>query len=393
MGKWQAAYWGEKSLDVYRIDGEKRTELIYSGPPEKLLPRKGMQRRVLILGRSNVLRLRKQYPPAKIDKLMLAVEMEAPTLFPITDCSFHCRIAETYASHVVLDIWAWDSKPVEQLRKSFPFRFIIPEDLTFLSLPFGISIYTSGSMVHVLACGDGRFMEAASYPVADFSKADLERFLTGIAHNFPLIKEIRFYGNTFVDVPQPLVSCVKRLPENDCPPFLEAAAGISIKPFRQKAGISPWNINRTMLLRLAVYAVLSYGLMLFLTLNNYDKALTDLKNKTAAVERELNLLEHGGIAQDDQEAISDFEAKQKEIVSPLKIMNILASELPEGCHVKSLILNNGVLDTTVSVADPLLLIKRLSRSEKIGKVNLKGAPTKDGSTGAYTCVLSLEMKP
>jgi len=44
-------------------------------------------------------------------------------------------------------------------------------------------------------------MDAASYPAADFSKADLGLFLTGLSDSASLIKEIRFYGKTTVDVP------------------------------------------------------------------------------------------------------------------------------------------------------------------------------------------------
>ena len=394
MSKLQAAYLGEKGVEIYQMAGQGQAELLYSGFLDGLKPIPGgMQRRILILGRSKVIRIRKQYPPMKLDKLLRAVEMEAPALFPIVNCSFHCKIVETYPTHVILDVWAWERGPLELLRKSFAFDYVIPEDLSFLFSPSGIYIYPYGSMIHVIACGEGRFMDAASYPAAGFSKADMELFLTGIADSASLIKEIRFYGDTSVDLPSAFISCVKNIQRFDSPPFMKAIQGISIKPFRQKNGIWPLKISREVLLRFAIYTVLAYGLMLYLTLNNYDRALLNLKNKIMTADKEINLLSPGSAFQGEQEAITDFEARMKETVPPLKILDVLATALPEESYLKSLVLNNGILELTVSARDPLMVIKKLSRSEKIGKVDLKGSPIKETSSGIYNFAVSVEIKP
>jgi hypothetical protein len=248
-------------------------------------------------------------------------------------------------------------------------------------------------MVNVIACGEGIFMDAASYPAAGFSKADLELFLTGLADSASSIKEIRFYGNTAVDVPSAFISCVKNFQRVDSPPFLQAVERSSIKPFRLKNGRWPLNINREVLLRFAIYTALAYGMMLYLTLNNYDRALMALKNKIMMADKEINLLNPGGASQGDREAIKDFEARMKETVPPLKILDVLAAGLPEESYLKSLVLNNGMLEVTVSARDPLMVIKKLSLSERIGKVNLKGSPTKETSTGIYNFALLVEIKP
>ena len=236
-------------------------------------------------------------------------------------------------------------------------------------------------------------MDAASYPATGFSKADLELFLMGLADGASSIKEIRFYGNTSVDVPPALVSRVKNIQRADILPFLQAVEESSIKPFRLKNGIWPLNLNREVLLRFAIYTALAYGMILYLTLNNYDKSLLDLKNKIIMADKEINLLNPGGTFQGEQEMIKAFEARKKETVPPLKILDVLAASLPEESYLKSLILNNGLLEVTVSARDPLMVIKKLSRSEKIGKVSLKGSPMKDASTGIYNFALSMEIKP
>jgi hypothetical protein len=300
---------------------------------------------------------------------------------------------EAYPTHVILDIWAWERETLELIRKSFAFGYVIPEDLTFLSCPSGIYIYPYGSMIHVIACGEGRFLDAASYPAAGFSKADLELFLTGLAYSASSIKEIRFYGNTSVDVPSAFISRVKNYPGTDSPLFLQSVEGSFIKPFRLRNGTGLLNINREFLLRLAIYSVLAYGLILYLTLNNYDRALINLKNKIVTADKEINFLNPIGSSQGEREVMNDFEARMKETVPPLKILDVLAAGLPEESYLKSLVLNNGMLELTVSARDPLMVIKKLGSSKGIGKVSLKGSPMKETSTGVYNFALSVEIKP
>jgi hypothetical protein len=118
-----------------------------------------------------------------------------------------------------------------------------------------------------------------------------------------------------------------------------------------------------------------------------------LKNKIMAADKEINLLNQGGSLQGDKEAINNFEARMKETVLPLKILDVLAATLPEESYIKSLVLNSGMLEVTVSARDPLMVLKKLSLSERIGKVRLKGSPTKEPSTGIYSFALSVEIRP
>jgi hypothetical protein len=248
-------------------------------------------------------------------------------------------------------------------------------------------------MVHVVACGEERFIDAASYPADDFTKADLDRFLTGLPDDLSFVKEIRFYGGVLVDVPSSVISRVKRVEEIDYPPFLEWVDGFSIKPFRVKTVMLSLHLNRTVLLRFALYAVLAYGLMLFLTLGDYDKALMDLKHKAILVENKIDLLQRDVVSQENPDMINNLEAIINKAISPLEVLDLLAVGLPEESHAKSLIVNNGIVDLIVSARDPLSVIRRLGSSERVDNVTLKGSPRKENSTGAYSFSLLLEIKP
>jgi len=59
VSKWQAAYFGEKGIEIYQMAGQSQAGLLYSGSLDGLKPVSGgMQRRILILGKNNFIRIR-----------------------------------------------------------------------------------------------------------------------------------------------------------------------------------------------------------------------------------------------------------------------------------------------------------------------------------------------
>ncbi len=400
MARWQALYWGEGGVELYDVknDGLRR---LFSGAIDALEPsgKRPMPawpvRRVLIVGRSNFIRLRKKYPPGKPDQLSRAVAVEAPELFPLAAPVLHCRIAETYPTHVLLDIWAWEREPLDRLKAAFPFRYAVPEDLAFLAFPPMIHIYGSGSMTHLVACGGGRFFDAFSCQGADFSAGDVEKFRVGLGAHSGLMQETRIYGEDLLKGSERAGLHAKEMPGRDCPLPLAvmAASAFNFKSFRSAQGAPPF-MNRAVLQRLALYGAAAYGLGLFLTLGSYDRALQESQVLSKTLDREIARIDSPGSGdRGDPEAFQEYREKLKADMSPLRVLDILASDLPEGSYLKSLSIHEGSVETVVLSRDPLMVIKRLGGSGKIGRVSLKGSPARDSATGAYSCALLLEMKP
>lgn len=395
MAKWQAAHWGESGIELYEfVKGSANS--LFSGPVDALAPAKAwLRRRVLVVARSNCIRLRKRYPPAKIDKLRRAVAMEAPDIFPIANPILHCRIHEDYGTHVMLDIWAWDQGTADRLRAAFPFQYTIPEDLAFLSLPPMIHIYQSGSVIHMLACGGGKFFDAVTCCAEDFSSDDIARFRAGLAGNASVIGETRLYGDNILSSEDEAALRIKRIPAASHPLCLAGItdAAFNFKEFRSPAlGLPLMNVS--LVFRFAIYAIAACGVSLFLTVRNYDHALTDSRTLSRAIDKEIVLMEsNSGKGVRDPEAFKEFQDKIKDDLSPLRILDVLASDLPEESYLKSLSLNDGVVDAVVISRDPLSVIKRLGDGGGIRKLSLKGAPVKDTATGKYSCSLSMEIKP
>jgi len=90
--------------------------------------------------------------------------------------------------------------------------------------------------------------------------------------------------------------------------------------------------------------------------------------------------------------LQEVEARKLASTEPLKVLNILATELPEEAYVKSLVFNQGIIEATFSFHDPVALLRKLSGSERIAAARLKGSPVKDSASGIYNTVFSLEIK-
>lgn len=396
----QLAFWDGKGLDVYAVQGGslKRTVAgagIAGGPAKKGRTAEGLPaRNVLVLGSGSYIRIRKRYPPAKLEKLVRAVEMESAEMVPFTRPAVYCRIFAAYQTHVLLDVWAWEQELAERLAPVFPHRYIIPEDLAFASDQpvLRVHVYRNGMLVRIMACRGPQFVDAVSYPEAAFSSGDLARFLAGLAAD--PIDEIRIHGDIPAEIPAAFQSLVQRIPAKDHPPFLDELMSLSGKQLRafRAGGASGLVLNRALLWRSAIYAAAAYGLFLFVSMKNYDSALQEARAQSAAVDRRISALQ-AGAAQEEEALLRELHEKLKGTVTPLRAIEILAAELPEGASATSLTLNEGMAEVTVAAREPLSVIKRLSESRQVRRVSLKGSPARDAQTGIYSCALILEMLP
>lgn len=393
MARWQVAYWGEHGVHIYHVDKSAGVSLLYSGELSALKKIKGsFCRRVLIVGRSRALRIRKRYPPLTLEKLTSAVRLEASSLFPIEDCALHCRIVQSYSTHVIADIWAWEKEPMEKIQAVFPFRFVVPEDLAYLSRPPGLSIYPDGDIVHVVAAGGGKFLDAASYPASSFSGEDLNRFFAGLAEHCAMIREIHVAKGLPADVPEPFRPLIKTVAAGANPPYLAAVTGVRLNSFREKGRRRLLLPDKTAIIRFALYGALAYGLTLFLTIHHYDGALADLKDRSLKLDSEITLLDSRQ-GEEETDVIHEAVSRQMNAVSPLHVLDVLAAELPEETYIKSLVFNQGVIEATVVSSDPLALLKKLSASKRIAGIGLKGSPVRDSSSGSYNSHYLLEIRP
>jgi hypothetical protein len=339
-----------------------------------------------------LMHIRKRYPPATKEKLRKAVFLEIGGLFPFTKTEFYCRIFRTISNYSELDIWAWEGDSYDKIREIFPFDHVIPEDLLFTANEPELRIFQQRGIVHMVAQGKGGFLGGSSMPLAGFDDGQVRRFLAHLNQVGEEVKKIRIYGLPEIQTNELSGLALVRSDERSYPLCLEGIAQTDLGEFKIRGehrfiqALQP-----VLVMRICLYLVLGYGLMLFLTVRNYDQASSKIRQEIAAMDKKSVVADTLRPEMDYSDVALEMNAKLKTNVMPIKIINMLAQKLPEGSFVNRIMLADSNLELFVSSKDPLEVVRSLSDSDLVKKAAIKGAPNKDQSTGLYTFAMALEL--
>jgi hypothetical protein len=387
----RVAYWHRDGLDVYQYVDEKLLKKV-SGSLNELKPIKGiLGKKVLIVGRELLLHTRKRYPLAPIEKLTKAVGLEIGDIFPILKPAFHCRVYESSNTYTTLDIWAWDSEPYAQLREVFPFNYIVPEDLAYSSEVPEVKVFQHRGMTNILAHSGDRFLGGASYPDAGTDEKDVERFLSGLGRYRSDIKQIRVYGSTPFQFKEAEILEILRVAQGDHPPCIDYLAGLNLNEFKVKGDIH-LSSKIDFLCRILIYLILGYGLMLYLTVRNYDQVAWGIREKINSIDKKISLNKDAGHRIEDySDIVKEINERIRARSSPLKVMDMIANRLTAGSFINRMKMNENNMEISVSSKDPLSVIKAFGGAEGVKTARLRGAPIKDSGTGLYNFIIILEL--
>ena len=383
-----AAYWHKGGLEVYRI-ADKKPVKFASGSLDALGPvRGGFGKKVLIVGRELLLHVRKKYPPAPEKKLFKAVALEIGDIFPLSRPAFHCRIFQSAGTHTLVDVWAWESGLYPRIREVFAFTHVVPEDLAFSSVVPEVKVFQYGGMTSMLAHAGGKFLAGALSPVSGFNQEEVERFLHSLEQYGAQIKKVKIYGElpvTLKDIPE-----ISRVGKMNYPPCLDEIDSLDLARFKIEGDFRLWE-KKDLLFRIAIYLVLGYALMQYLTLKNYDHTADEIRQKLAVMNNKAVSLDTGRQVEDYSAVIQEVKEKVSAAHSPLKVMNLLAGRLPEGTFITRMVLNENNVEITVSSTDPLSTLKALWEATEVKKLSLKGAIVKDRASKSNNFGVVIEL--
>jgi hypothetical protein len=375
-------YLTKDEAKFYQIKGDKISEI----SPGAFKLTKYLQKRVLVISRELLFYTRRSYPPIPLKKLKDALKVEVQDFFPLPKASYTFKIFEATEKFTLFDLWAWSKDEEERVEKIFPFQYVIPEDLLLVDEDTALKIYKQRNIYHLIAYVKGKFLGSLS--VADLTQKDVELFLTGLMPYSREIKKILIYGDMLKDFSQD--KTILRYSERLYPVSLEGLSKINLKEFKVRR-VLPLKIAP--LLRLPIYLLLGYGVYLYATLQNYEKAIKELKTKISKLDRELAYFENRTAPSKDHSAlISALNNKTSQVVSGLTVLNELAKTLPIGCTVNRLVLNEKRLELALTFEDPVVVIELLERSNMVKSVKLEGPPIKKTGTKLYDFRLTIELK-
>ncbi len=392
--KMRIAYWHKDGLDVYSYSNGAPIR-IAQGTVESLRPVKsGLGIKLLIVGRERLMHMRKRYPPAPKEKLIKAVSLEIEGLFPFTKTEFYCRIFRSISNYSELDIWAWEADSYDNLRKVFPFDHVIPEDLFFVFAPGEpeLRIFQHRGIVHMVANGKEGILDSTSVPLAGFDDSQIGRFLVNLNQMGEDVKKITIYGLSQFRISDSSGLEVVHEEERIYPPCLERIAQVNLGEFKTRREFRFTHILQpARLMRICIYPVLGYGLMLFLTARDYDQASSKIRPQIAAMDKKTVAANSSQPERDYSDVAREIDARLKKVGMTFKMLTMLAQRLPEGSFVNRIMMTEDTLELFLSSKDPLEVVRSLERSEMVKKVMIKGAPNKDRNTGLYTFAMALEL--
>lgn len=384
------AYWYKDGLDVYRV-ADKKPVKYASGSLDKLKPiRRGVGKKVLIVGREHLFYTRKKYPPAPKEKLVKAVGLEVGDIFPLSKPAFYCRVFEHFSTATLLDIWAWESEQYSRLKEIFPFNYVIPEDIVCTSRDFEVKIFSCKGITNILAHSKDRFLAGASYPASSFGEGDVERFLYSLDQYRTDIKKLKIYGSLPFRLKDNLIPEITNLAAGDYPPCIDDVEGGDLAEFKVKGDYRLLD-RRDLAFRLLIYLILGYAAMLYLTLGNYDQRADEIRQRSSVIIKKMASMDTSPEVEDYSDTVKKVNEKLSATPSPLAVMDMLARALPEGSFINRLVLNENKVEVSVSSKDPLATVRTLGGIREVKGVRLKGAPLKDSSTGSYSFVLIMEL--
>jgi hypothetical protein len=242
-------------------------------------------------------------------------------------------------------------------------------------------------MVHFLASSGNRFLAGASYPDSKFDERDAERFFSSLGRSRSEIKEIKIFGPLDLHLNNDGMQII-RAAGTDYPPCLDGLFTLDLKPFKG-GGEFRLPIKIDFLFRVVIYILIGYGVMLYLTVNNYDQKSEELRKKIRAMDAAANGAP-GKIVDDYSDVIKEMNEKLSKRQSPLAEMEKIARALPQGSSIARVFLNENTLEISAVSKEPLSVVKSLGAMEGIKTARLKGPPIKD-PTGSYIFVILIEF--
>jgi len=386
----RVAYWHKDGLEVYQYINKKLVKKA-SGSLDELKPIKGFfDKKVLIVGRELLLYTRKRYPPAPFEKLTLSVGLEIGNLFPIPKPAFHCRTHESSKAFTMLDIWAWESEQYDPLREIFPFDYVVPEDLLYFSDIPEVKLFRYRGITTFLAHSEDRFLGGASYPDLNINEKEIERFLSGLGKHRSYIQRIKVYGSIPFHTKETGMPVVSRVPETEYPPCFDYLHNVRLREFK-KRGDYPLSSKIDFMLRVLIYLILGYGLILSFTVRNYDQVVGEIRKKINSIDVKMSNKGAGQPVTDYSEVVREVNEKLSKRQSPIRVMDLIASRLPPESFIIRMVMNENNLEVTASSKDPLSVVKALGHTEGIKSTRLKGAPVMDMVTRFYNFVIMMEL--
>ncbi|MEM3553388.1 MAG: hypothetical protein QW658_00330 [Candidatus Bathyarchaeia archaeon] len=363
-------------------------ELMHSGvrpfERKKGALRSTFKKRVLVLGRENVYYTTRTYPKAPLGKLEKAIATEIPTFFNVSNFGFYYLVREESERSSTVDLWVYDSSKLDELKRTFSFQYVIPEDLLWLDDGSFLVIYRRNGFFHLIAVHNGALL--GSLTTNELSEKIIDLFLTGLLPYSEDIQTIKLFG-----VDQSELKVNRKLEFHA--EFTEAQLISRLAKKRELLRKIPGpRVDGELLIRLGIYLFAGYLIFLLSTAKNYEKRIEEVRGLIKGLDLVISK------ARDEKDGggplvIAELKDKLLGVSSPSEFLEELARVLPEGCVVEKVSLTERKAEVLFTHHAPLEVVQVFEGSSIVKSAQLKGAPIREGTTKNFRFTVIFELRP
>lgn len=349
-------------------------------------------KKILILPKENYLIIKKRFPLLSDKDISNAIKNELIDLYTSNNFSFVWKPLQQGETFKEVAIFAWEKKIETIYNKNFNAKYIIPEDLIFLTKEPTIIVYKRGNSTLIVGSKDDQWKNSL-YVTDDLKKDDFEIFLRGLRENIDKFS-VKVIGIKKEDLQailpaflQPMIKTVS------FETFISSQLKkIELKHFKikeeKKINIEKIFIKTT---RIFLIIVIAMQINVVLCYLNYQRAIKEINRKLEDVEKndqknKLTLKKAEEIEKEQNFKILIDEVKELEnsaISSPLTIIADLSKNLSKESRVVSFHLEGKKVTFLVECRDFLETFSKLRKSQIFSEIKLSNPPQLDQKTKLY----------
>lgn len=356
-----------------------------------------LKKRILILGKEYFFHIKKKYPPLKEKEIVKALSFDIEDAVPITNPQYVFRISERKETYCEVDLFAWQSDTVSEIREKFPYTHIIPEDLIFYSPEPAIFVLPKNQRIYLVATSKEGFI--ASHIISP-QPEEFNLFLKALGRYADSLKRIVCYGLEREEVYRFLPEhfrpylVIKKSLQEDLPLFLQK---IKLRDFKLK---KPLETDRILLTsaRVFIYILIAIFLNLYFTYHSYNSAIQDTRKKINQFDTELKSFEE--ISRKQTSRALELRQLKQELTKKLdegvtdlfSILDGIAGCLPDESYITTFELKEKNLSMYVYTKDVFEVMEKLRKLQFVKSVKLASPPSHDKAKKTYSFRVEVTLR-
>ncbi|MBF0565004.1 MAG: PilN domain-containing protein [Nitrospirae bacterium] len=377
-------YLDSDGASFYKV-GKKGVRPMSGGRPSRV----GMVlgRKILLLSHGLLYFTREKYPPSSLKNLSGIIANEIGDLFPtLSEPMFHFEVSGAHKNYTMVNVWAWQREPVENIAGTFGYDYIIPEDVLFVSAEPEITVFTHKAHVFAIAHGAGGVVSARVLPYPP-RPADFELFCRSLGSFGESVARVRTYLPEEFP-PSSFGIAVVRYEPTQHPLSLYSLQGFAPGRFKTSGWMKSLDVGH--MSRIPAYALAAYLVASYLSVRGLDNAMLKARDEIKKVNGNISFLAALKEKDTDGKTLDALVQKTTAIPSTLAVMDMVSGVMPSGTYFSRMSIKDRLVEMGVVSTDPTAVIRAFGQSPHFTDVRLGGDPVKDGS-GTYRFQLTVSV--